>query len=136
MKFFKIFLSPVFWLLVSILLLLYVLHLWLMLFDLRGLYRHNASFNAILLGASSQEQSCIRKEDIVNYAESEGWRVDHDTREWRMQYLKSRKFLDDFPRDERSIRIYVKPGVPFAKEPGIIFSFDENNCLQQQREYL
>ena len=114
----------------SFLLVLYVLYLWLMLFDARGLYGYSSAVNGMFWSTSRQEQSCIRKDDILNYAEARGWRVDHDTREWRMQYLENRELLEDFPRDERSIRIHVRPIIPFAKEPGTIFSFDENNCLR------
>lgn len=89
--------------------------------DKRGVSRFQSAYAGFLSEAA--RVSCLRADQIETLARSRDWIVERpDPRlDWQT----------GLP-DPNSLRLFVEPPMPFAKEPGIQFLFDQDDCSQRR----
>lgn len=76
---------------------------------------------------------CITEDTVLAAASDRGWRVADNIHAWRAE-LNNGKLFQESPDDEiERIRIFVRPQMPFAKEPGVVMEFDPRGCLSLRR---
>lgn len=92
------------------------------LFDTEGLYDYVSTENDLFWYALKKDENCINKKSILEYAELEGWKVD--------DFGFNEKLLKTNSPVSHGVRIHIKPSIPFTKEPGAVFIFDNKNCLR------
>lgn len=87
--------------------------------DARGVKDFVVSYSGFMRELSAG--TCITRERLLYVASTKGWKVDLDG------------FADGWHVKEdgisSAVRVYVRPPVPFSKEPGIFMAFDESGCL-------
>ena len=74
----------------------------------------NFVFDAATLG-------CVRRASVIRIAETRGSHFEDD----RQPPFRSRS-PDDWTT---AVRVFIEPQLNFAKEPGVMFYFDDADCL-------
>lgn len=59
--------------------------------------------------------------------------MDDDARAWRLDHLDDPSHLGNLTPEPGAIRVFVEPPLPFAKEPGVVFRFDDAACWSPGR---
>lgn len=116
---------------VALALAIYAGYLHLQIWDTRGVNRFLTAYSGFLRNAA--ETSCVQKSSIIEIANRNGWRVDDNIHDWRLDFGQSQEYVDELEEDSNSVRIYIKPAMPFSKEPGVVFRFNAEGCLENRR---
>jgi hypothetical protein len=116
---------------VAFALAIYAAYLHLQIWDTRGVNGFLTAYTGLLRDAA--EISCVQKNSIIEIAKRNKFRIDNNIHEWRLDFGQSKEDIDGLENNYHSVRIYIKPEMPFSKEPGVVFRFSSRGCLQSRR---
>jgi hypothetical protein len=110
---------------------IYAGYLHLQIWDTKGVNGFLTAYSGLLTDAA--EISCVQKNSIIETAKRNEWRIDNNIHEWRLDLGQTKEQIDGLGNNNHSVRIYIEPGMPLSKEPGVVFRFSSRGCLENIR---
>ncbi|MEL7258299.1 MAG: hypothetical protein AAFN80_10725 [Pseudomonadota bacterium] len=91
----------------------------LIAWDVRNVRDSQRAYVNFIFDAATLD--CVRRTSIIQTAEARGWQIEDD---------RQPPFRSWSPDNwTKAVRVFIKPQLNFAKEPGVMFFFDDEDCL-------